>query len=513
MNATKLICVCAVVAVLSAGGGYWLAHRHADMAMSSAKEGTATDGTSMAPSPQSEKKVLYWYDPMVPSQHFDKPGPSPFMDMALVPKYAGNSGDASGVSIDPGVQQNLALRRATVVRKALSQPVEVVGTVMFNERDVAVVQTRSSGFVERAYARAPGDVIAVNAPLADLLIPEWTGAQTEFLALRRHGDAALIAAARQRLQLLGMPLELIAQVERTGKPQVTVTFRSPIEGVIETLDVRQGMSIGMGMTLAKIVSIGTVWLEAAVPESQADRVTEGRPLKARLSAYPEECFHGRVIAVLPETNPDTRTLRVRAEFPNPEGRLRPGMYAQVQIEAGDTEPQLWVPSEALIRTGKRTLVIVEKENGSFTPVEIETGAEAQGKTAVFHGLEDGQTVVVSGQFLIDSEASLTGVLQRLDNPREEGSNMGENSEIDSDSMTTPKLHHAEGKVEAVSPHEITLSHGPIPSVGWGAMTMPFTLAQPELAKALQPGDRIRFAFTSHNDQFEIQWIEKTGDQP
>lgn len=413
MNAIRMILVCTVIAALGISGGYWFAHRHADRAVPE------------APSQPSEKTVLYWYDPMVPNQHFDKPGPSPFMDMALVPKYASDGGDAPGIRIDPGVQQNLALRRAMVERKTLSQPVEVVGTVMFNARDVAVVQTRSNGFVERVYARAPGDVIAANAPLADLLIPEWTGAQTEFLALRRSGDAELTAAARQRLQLLGMPAALISRVEHSGKPQTVITVSSPIAGVIETLDVRQGMSVGMGMTLARIVGIGTVWLEAAVPESQAARVEEGHPLIAQLSAYPDKRFHGRIIAVLPETNPDTRTLKVRAEFPNPEGRLRPGMFAQVRIEAGATEAQLWVPSEALIRTGKRNVVIVDQGNDSFLPVEIETGAEAQGSTAVLNGLEEGQTVVVSGQFLIDSEASLSGVLQRLDSRMDKSSESGD----------------------------------------------------------------------------------------
>lgn len=502
MKTLNILVLCTTLVALSAGGGYWFARHHTAPAKPFAPAEMAPASAS-----ESEKKVLYWYDPMVPNQHFDQPGKSPFMDMQLVPKYADAGGDSAGITIDSRVQQNLALRRATVERRALSPSIEVLGTVSFNQRDVAVVQVRSNGFVERVYARAPGDVIAANAPLADVLIPEWTGAQIEFLTLRHNGDPELTAAARQRLTLLGMSSELIAQIERTGKPQTTVTLKSPIAGVIDTLEVRQGMSVGMGMTLAKIVGIGTVWLEVAVPEAQAAQVREGLSLKARLSAYPEECFQGRIIAVLPDTNAETRTLKVRVELQNPEGRLRPGMTAHVWIDIGETQPLLWVPSETVIRTGKRNVVIVALNKHSFLPVDVETGRETQGKTAILRGLKEGQTVVASGQFLIDSEASLSGVLQKFDT----GGEVRDNA--DRASMKTPERHQAEGKIEAVSAHELTISHGPISSLKWGAMTMPFTLAQPDLTNTLQPGDRIRFEFTAVDGEFEIQSIEKTGDQP
>lgn len=405
MNTLKIMVLCLASAAFSATAVYWFTQRHEHRS----EADRSTDTAPTAP----EEKVLYWYDPMVPGQHFDKPGKSPFMDMELVPKYAEDGGDAAGVKIDSGVQQNLAIRRATVERKTLSQAVDVVGSVMFNERDVAVIQTRSNGFVERVYARAPGDVIDAQAPLVDLLIPDWTAAQIEYLALRYNGDAELIGAARQRLKLLGMSSELVSHIEKTGKPQTTITITSPLKGMIQTLEVRAGMSVGMGMTLAKIIGIDTVWLEAAVPETQADQVQVGRSLKARFSAYPDECFHGKVIAVLPETQSETRTLTVRAEFANPDGRLRPGMYAQVRIDAGDLQPQLWVPTETVIRSGKRNVVIVVNSDGSFLPVEVEAGTEAEGNTAILKGLKEGQTVVASGQFLIDSEASLSGVLQRI----------------------------------------------------------------------------------------------------
>lgn len=417
MNTPKTLLLCAVVAAVSAALGFWLAHRQDTEQTHSM--------TTAAPSDEAEaeKSVLYWYDPMVPNQHFDKPGKSPFMDMELVPKYADNVDTSNikttGVKIDSGVQQNLALRRAVVERKTLSQTIEAVGSLMFNERNIAIVQTRSNGFVERVYAHAQGDVVTKNEPLVDLLIPDWAGAQLEYLALRNNNTPELQEASRQRLQLLGMSDELIRNVERSGKPHTIVTITSPIDGMIKTLDVRTGMSIGMGMTLAQIVGIDPVWLEVAVPETQATAVKTGQALEARLNAYPGEPFAGRVIAVLPETNIDTRTLKVRAELPNSDRRLRPGMYAQARIETANDEAFLWVPTEAVIRTGKRDVVIVDKGDGLFLPVEVEIGAESSEQTVILRGLEEGQTVVASGQFLIDSEASLMGVLTKLDSSHEQ----------------------------------------------------------------------------------------------
>ncbi len=363
----------------------------------------------------TEKKVLYWYDPMVPDQHFDKPGKSPFMDMQLVPKYAeSETRSASGIRLDPGLQQNLALRRARVERKVLAQPLNIAGSLRFNERDVAIVQARSTGFVERVYARAPGDVIEAHAPLADVLMPEWAGAQAEFLALRKGGDKELIASTRQRLQWLGMTPDFIASIERSGQVQAVVTITSPIAGAIRSLSVRKGMALQTGTTLAEINGIDPVWLDAAVPETEAARVQVGQTLLARLPAFFGEEFTGQIQAILPNNDPDSRTLTLRAEFKNSDGRLRPGMLAQVQIDTGDQKPRLWVPAEAVIRTGKRAVVIVEEDSGAFAALEVELGAETQTDVEVRRGLQEGQTIVASGQFLLESEANMSGLLRKLE---------------------------------------------------------------------------------------------------
>ena len=192
----------------------------------------------------------------------------------------------------------------------------------------------------------------------------------------------------------------------------TVTIKAPIAGVIQELGVRAGMTLTAGATLARINSIASVWLEAAVPEAQSAFVRVGAPVRATLAAYPHEPIDGRVTALLPEANRDTRTLRVRMEFPNPGMRLKPGMFAQVHI-AGSRQEALMVPSEAVIRTGKRALVFVAEQSGRFVPVPVEIGEETDGKLVVLGGLKAGQQIAASGQFLIDSEASLRGLTERM----------------------------------------------------------------------------------------------------
>ena len=365
-----------------------------------------------APAQQPEKPVLYWYDPMHPQQHFDRPGKSPFMDMDLVPRYAEEKDGATAVTIDPVLAQNLGMRLATVTHGTYAAEINTVGTLAWNERDVAVIQTRTGGYVERVYALAPNDVVATGAPLADILVPEWAAAQAEFLALIQTGETALADAARERLRLLGMSAGQIAQVEMKGKPRAIYTITTPIGGVIQSLEVRAGMTVMAGQTLARVNGLATVWLDVAVPEAQAGLVSLGDQAEARFTAYPGEMFPGSVITLLPETNLESRTLRVRIELDNATGRFRPGMYAEVKLRASEKESVLQLPSEAIIRTGQRTLVILAEEDGRYTPVEVEIGREHEGNTVILKGLTEGQRVVASGQFLIDSEASLRGITIR-----------------------------------------------------------------------------------------------------
>lgn len=358
--------------------------------------------------------MLYWYDPMVPAEHYDNPNSLSSMGMKTIPKYAdeASAGAATpGMSIEPAARQNLGLRVVAAEMGALSSSFTVTGTIDFNQRNVAIIQARSGGFVTRVYGRAPGDVIGAGAPIADVQLPEWGGAQGEFLAVKRLGRPDLTAAARQRLKLMGMPDGLIAQIERTGRTNGTVTITAPIAGVIQTLDARDGVTLQPGQTLAQVTGIGTVWLNAAVPEAQAGMVKIGQSASATLAAFPGETFAGRVITILPTAQADSHTLTVRIELANRGGRLRPGMFASVALGDGGGQALL-VPSEAVIRTGARTLVMLALPDGRYRPAEVRTGREGGGKTEIVAGLAPGEKVVASGQFLLDLEASLTGIAAR-----------------------------------------------------------------------------------------------------
>lgn len=448
-----------------------------------------------------EREVLYWYDPMVPSQRFDKPGKSPFMDMQLVPKYADEVGEGGGVQIDPAVTQNLGVRLATVETGSLPSGLTATGVVEFNERDVAVVQAKAGGFVQRVYGRAPADVVPAGAPLADLLIPEWAGAQGEFLAVLRTDDPALIRAARNRLRLLGMSPELIAAVERSGRVRNVVTVTTPSGGMIKTLAVRNGMTVMAGETLAEVNGLDRVWLNAAIPEAQASQVRVGQTARASLAAYPGETFTGQVTAILPQTETASRTLTARIELASRGGRLRPGMFATVEL-GGQSRPALQVPSEAVIRTGRRALVMLAKDGGRYVPAEVQVGREAEGKTEILAGLTAGEKVVASGQFLLDSEASLAGVQARpITGPGPAPK-----------AAAVPALHRSQGRVEQISPASVTLSHEPVPALQWPAMTMTFKLASPQLATGVRTGDRVSFAFEQTPAGPVVREMSKAGAQ-
>ncbi|MDB5980775.1 MAG: efflux transporter, family, subunit [Pseudomonas sp.] len=376
------------------GAGYWLGHRPEP------QQPAVTDGNG---------KALYWFDPMYPAQHFDAPGQSPFMDMALVPKYAGGAPDADSISVAPQATQNLGMRTAAVTREPLSGGFEAVGSLAYNQRDVANLQARAAGFVERVYDRAPGDVLAAGTPLVDLLIPEWSAAQLEYIAVLNSGDAGLVNASRERLRLLGMPAGVIEQVSKTRKARPLQTLTTPMAGELQALDVRAGMAVAVGQNLARINGLSKVWLDTSIPETQAASVAVGAQVVATLSAYPAQPLKGRVIALLPSADSQTRTLTLRSELPNPDGKLHPGMFASVRLSDGAQTPVLSMPSEALIRTGKRTLVMLAEGEGRYLPKEVQVGRESDGRVEVLGGLEEGQQVVTSGQFLLDSEASLQGL--------------------------------------------------------------------------------------------------------
>jgi Cu(I)/Ag(I) efflux system membrane fusion protein len=367
--------------------------------------------------PVTGKKILYYHDPMVPGNKFDRPAKSPFMEMMLYPVYGAGDADNSNVAVSPRIQQSLGVRTAPVTEGRLAPQVSAVGSIAWNERDQVVVQARATGFVEKLHVRATLDRVSEGQPLADIYVPEWVAAQEEFLSVRRmQGSdlAPLIDGARQRMRQAGMSDAQIASVDSGGRTQPRFTITAPRSGIVSELLVREGMTVMSGATLFRINGTGTVWANAEVPESQAALLRPGAKVQARSPALPGMAFDGRVQALLPEVNPTTRTLKARVELVNPSGRLVPGLFVQMQFIDMRAQRSLLIPTEAVIQTGQRTVVMLAENDGRFRPVDVEIGIETAGRTEVRRGLRAGQRVVVSSQFLIDSEASLRGVEARLD---------------------------------------------------------------------------------------------------
>jgi membrane fusion protein, copper/silver efflux system len=407
MNNLKLKLLVAALAILVVGaaGGYWFAQR----GVQSAAGQTVQTG---------ERKVLYWHDPMVPSARFDKPGKSPFMDMQLVPVYADEEGGAA-VKVSPTVAQNLGIRLGAVEKMKLQPKLAAVGSVAFDERLLEVVQARVEGYVTRLHVKSPLERVKKGQPLADILAPAWLEAQEEYLALldaQSTRGQAIRDAARRRLTVLGVPESTIRVLDAERKTNAVATLVAPIDGVVAELGVRAGAAFMPGAALFRINGLETVWVNAQIPEAQVSMIRMGASVTARATAWPNATFAGRVEALLPDIDPQTRTLTARIVIENPQFKLAPGMFLSLDFAGREAQEQLVVPSEAIIMTGERNVVIVARAGGGFDVAEVELGAEADGRTAILSGLEPGQSIVLSGQFLIDSEASLRSAVSRLSTP-------------------------------------------------------------------------------------------------
>jgi membrane fusion protein, copper/silver efflux system len=530
MNTNRIWIAAACAAALVSVGGYGiyqLGLRQGSLAVSPLAGQTAAPVAKVAPVPQSGtegeaatrrhiasgikagdvdavvgRKVLYYQDPMAPGTKFDRPGKSPFMDMMLVPIYAdGGDADPGKLTISPRMQQNLGLKTAVVSEGTLASDISAIGNIAFNERDQAIVQARAGGFVQRVHVRATLDRIAKGQALLDLYVPDWIAAQEEFLSLRRMQGprlVSLVEAARQRMRLAGMSEHQIELIELTGQPQTTITIAAPIAGVVTELLVREGMTVSPGATLFRINGLATVWANAEVPEAQAALLRPGARVVARTPALPGTAYEGKVQALLPDVNTGTRTMKARVELSNPGQRLAPGMFVSMQFTDMRAHPSLLVPSDAVIQTGKRSVVMLADHDGRFYPVPVQTGAEAGGQTEIRSGLQAGQRVVVSSQFLIDSEASLRGFEARL-NPAPQVGGAPATASAPMQHESHPRTETS-AKVEAIGKDTLTLSHGAIESLKWPPMTMEFKRpAVSSLPARLKAGDQVAIEFYTEPD--------------
>ena len=493
---------------------YWVAPM--DPSYRRDKPGKSPMGMDLVPVYAEEKptkkepEILYWVAPMDPSYRRDKPGKSP-MGMDLVPVYAEDTGDEDAVRIDPVVVQNLGVRTAKAQRRSLFRKVEATGYVGFDESRVSQINLRTEGWIQRLLVRNEGERVKKGQLLFEFYSPQLVNAQKEYVQAKRRNDAGLLTAAEEKLLALGMVRADVQRLQKSSKVSNTVQVLAPQDGTVTSLKVQEGMYVKPANEILSLADLSSVWLQAEVFESQADWVVESQSAEARLNYLPGEVFSGRVDYVYPVLDPKTRTLQVRLRFDNPDERMKPNMYASVTIFGKPHPAALSIPREALIRGQDIDRVVVALGEGRFTVHEVMTGIESGGWQEIIAGLEEGDDVVTSAQFLIDSEASLAGSIHRLD----------ENDKHDSSAGAQPAF--GSGIVDAVDPaaRRIRISHGPIEALGWTAMTMEFDVLPGVDLESIRIGQNVHFSLSytragdyaiSNIHQPEPPGVDETGGQ-
>ncbi|MGM3183263.1 efflux RND transporter periplasmic adaptor subunit [Dickeya oryzae] len=481
MNRTFTVSLIAIALVAATAGyavGYYRNGSHTTT--------IANHAATATPEANNGRQVLYWYDPMVPDKRFGQPGKSPFMDMPLVPRYADEVQDNGGVMVSPRQQQNLGVRTARVERRELRPQAVGYGTVTLNERTLRTVVAPSGGVVEQLNVSAVQQPVQKGETLAVLWNPSWAAAQQEYLAVRQLGDSGLSQAARQKLALMFMPESVIRQVERSGKPQPRLTITAPESGYINRLDVRSGSQLTPAQPLFELASLDPVWVEVEYPAAQASALHIGDEMLATSDSWPGETFRGRIAELLPQLDTATRTLKARVVLDNRQQRLKPGMYLTVRLATGTARQTLMVPQQALLVSSRQNRVLLSDGQGYFTPRPVEVGLIQDGWAEIRSGLTDGDNVVISGQFLIDSEASLRSAL-------------GAFSDSSPDQPTPPAAtaasdYQTRGVIKAIKGKQVTLAHDAVPALNWPPMTMDFTFDGNTLPATLQPGMTVTFRF-------------------
>lgn len=421
-------------------------------------------------SPDGEKKIKYWVAPMDPNFRRDKPGKSP-MGMDLVPVYDEPDTKGSDVTISSAVEQNLGVRTALVEKTPFVQTIEAVGSTMWNESSISMLHTRAEGWLEIFNIASVGDRVEEGDILFEVFSPLLVTAQNEFLIAKRSGNRALLRASEKRLLSLGVSESQMEELSRSGTVLQRLPHRAMRSGIITDLRVRPGMYVKPATNVATMVSDDSIWLNINVFESDAAQIRPGRPVSIWFDAFPGEKFSGSVSYIYPELNMPTRTVRVRIELPNADRRLKANMFARVALES-DRRMALQVPREAVIRSGAGSRVITATGEGGFDVAVVKTGSVNNSHIEILEGLAAGDRVVTSGQFLLDAEANGEQAMARL--------------------MAEKSMVPAFGVIDEFLPdNKLTITHDPVPELGWPAMTMDF-VAAPELNLSAdmqgKPGD-------------------------
>ncbi len=365
----------------------------------------------------SDKEILYWVAPMDPNYRRDKPGKSP-MGMDLIPVFADENAAANGgsIRISPTVEQNLGVRTQPAELGRLWRGIDTVGFVGYDESRVSHVHLRTEGWIENLAVTSIGDRFNKGDFLFNLYSPKLVNAQQELITALASGNKGLIQASKTRLQALGVSAAHIRQVQKTRKAKQHIAIYAHHNGVVTNLMVREGMFVTPKMEVMAMADLSSVWLLAQVFARQSAWVEVGQTAEVRLSHLPGKIWQGEVEFIHPSLDPITRTLQVRLRFDNPDGQLKPNMYANVKIFGGAIDDIIVIPLEGLIRSGREQRVIIALGEGRFEAREVLAGIESGHYVEIINGVAAGENIVVSGQFLIDSEASMRGSLRRLTSP-------------------------------------------------------------------------------------------------
>lgn len=415
-----ILVVVAIVIALAIGV---MAGRSMD-SKSGAPAGTANGG---------DREILHWVAPMDPNYRRDEPGKSP-MGMDLVAVYADEvDGQPGVVSIDATIVNNLGVRTAKAQRGQLSQRIETVGYVEYDEDTVQHVHTRVDGWIEKLATKATGDPVAKGQLLFELFSPMLVNAQEEYLVALRSNNNLLLKASKERLAALGVPDSEIARLDKDRTVRRRIRVYAEADGVIAHLGVREGIYVTPSTEIMSVAKLDKVWVLAEVFERQAAWVKPGQQAMVELDYLPGETLHGKVDYVYPELDPKTRTLKVRLRFDNAAETLRPNMFARVTIQGDSIGEVVHVPREAVIRGGAVNRVVVALGEGRFRAQPVDIGIESGDRVAIRKGISAGELVVVSGQFLIDSESNIGSALARMQDTSDEGTDNAKDDDPKDDS--------------------------------------------------------------------------------
>ena len=448
-------------------------------------------------------KPLYWVAPMDANYRRDKPGLSP-MGMELIPYYGNTSGandEGPGtIRINPNVVNNLGVRTAKVVKKALHFEINTVGNVTYDEDKLVHVHSRIEGWIEKLFVKAIGDKVEKNQPLYSIYSPALVNAQEELLLVLKRNNKSLISAAKDRLKSLQLPQATINQLIKTRKVQQNITFYAPQSGYVDMLNIRQGFFVKPTMTLMSIGDTDTVWVEAEVIESQIFHISADLPVTMRTDAIPTKLWQGKVDYVYPTLNAKNRTLKVRIKFDNPNNELKPNMFATIQIHHNENEKLLLVPSEAVIRTGKSSRIVLALGDGQFKSIEVETGRKGDDFHEILSGVKEGENVVISAQFLLDSESSKSSDFKRMNHADEEMAS------------ENPASATVNGVINSISKDKriLNISRDAIEKWGRGAATMDFIVEDTVGMYDLYDGMKVMFTFEIRERGFVIISIMPAG---